>query len=174
MNASILRTQRGRDTNRVLRACDFTSPHLTSVYFTAYFSAPAQVATMAVTNEGVLAWCDTIRFTMGKDPGRELFASQIQQHGFDFLDNYLEDVLARQPTEYGFLLSLKPFLLTLCYSNLYELMKTPGKKKDAPKRTRAATAVAAKLKALNGAIFEVRRLNCANHFILCTCAGSRR
>lgn len=54
---------------------------------------------MAVTNAGVLAWCDSIRLTMAKDPGRELFDAQVQQHGFDFLDNYLENVLSRQPTE---------------------------------------------------------------------------
>lgn len=54
---------------------------------------------MAVTNTGVLAWCNTMRLTIAKDPGRELFDTQIQQHGFDFLDNYLEDVLSRQSTE---------------------------------------------------------------------------
>ena len=38
---------------------------------------------------------------------------------------------------------------------MYELLKTPGKKKDAPKRTRAATAAVAKLKAMNSMVFEV-------------------
>ncbi|KAI0692761.1 hypothetical protein BC835DRAFT_26080 [Cytidiella melzeri] len=92
---------------------------------------------MAGTNAGVLAWCDNIRFTMARDPGRELFAAQIQQHGFDFLQNYIGDVFARQPTD-----------------SLYELMKTPGKKKDVPKRTRTATATAMSLKAVNSTIFE--------------------
>ncbi|KAI0814989.1 hypothetical protein BC629DRAFT_1720065 [Irpex lacteus] len=92
---------------------------------------------MAVENTGVLAWCDSIRFTMAKDPGRELFATQIQQHGFDFLDNYIEDVLARQPTD-----------------SLYDLMKTPGKKKDSSKRARTVTTTAMKLKGLNSTIFE--------------------
>ena len=54
---------------------------------------------MAVDNVGVLAWCDTIRFTMAKDPGRELFDAEMKQHGFDFLDNYIEDVLSRHATE---------------------------------------------------------------------------
>ncbi|KAI0094875.1 hypothetical protein BDY19DRAFT_1080697 [Irpex rosettiformis] len=91
---------------------------------------------MAVTDVGVLAWCDSIRFTMARDPGRELFATQIQQHGFDFLDNYIEDVLARQPTE-----------------SLYDLMKTPGKRKDAAKRKRTAPT-APKLAAVGNTMFE--------------------
>ena len=38
---------------------------------------------------------------------------------------------------------------------MYELLKTPGKRKDAPKRTRAATAAVAKLKKINSLVFDV-------------------
>lgn len=93
--------------------------------------------------------------TMANDPGRELFAAQVQQHGFDFLDNYLEDVLARQPTEYVRMFVYFDPRLKLLRSSVYDLMKTPGKKKDGAKTRTAATA-AAKLKAMNNTIFEVR------------------
>ncbi|GJE95606.1 hypothetical protein PsYK624_117920 [Phanerochaete sordida] len=86
---------------------------------------------------GVLAWCNSIRFTLAKDPAREWLDTQIQKQGFDFLDSYLESVLSREKEE-----------------PMYELLKTPGKRKDAPKRTRAATAAVAKLKAINSMILE--------------------
>ncbi|KAL4241442.1 INCENP family protein [Abortiporus biennis] len=76
--------------------------------------------------EGVLAWCNSIRFAIAQDPGREFLDTQIQKQGFDFIENYLQDVLFRPRAE-----------------PVYELLKTPGRKKDVPKRTRAATAAAA-------------------------------
>ena len=42
---------------------------------------------------GVIAWCNSIRFTMAKDPGRQFLYEQIQREGFDFLDMYLENFL---------------------------------------------------------------------------------
>ncbi|KAI0724513.1 hypothetical protein C8T65DRAFT_691535 [Cerioporus squamosus] len=76
---------------------------------------------------GVIAWCNSIRFTMAKDPGRQFLCEQIQREGFDWLDNYLEDFLEGPKKE-----------------PVIELLKTPGRKKNAPTRTRAATAAAAK------------------------------
>ncbi|KAK7694678.1 hypothetical protein QCA50_001866 [Cerrena zonata] len=78
---------------------------------------------------GVIAWCNSFRFQLAKDPGRQFMHDQIKNKGFDFLDTYLEDTLAR-PTE----------------GRIYDIMKTPGRKRDAPKRTRAATAAASKVK----------------------------
>ncbi|KAF8213059.1 hypothetical protein K438DRAFT_1803337 [Mycena galopus ATCC 62051] len=66
---------------------------------------------------GVLEWCNSTRFTMINDPGRQLFQDQIQTHGFLFLNDYLDNILAgprRDP--------------------LIELVKTPGRKKATSKR----------------------------------------
>ncbi|KAJ7492630.1 hypothetical protein FB451DRAFT_541411 [Mycena latifolia] len=66
---------------------------------------------------GLLEWCNSTRFTMANDPGRQLFQDQIQTHGFLFLTDYLDNILAgprRDP--------------------LIELVKTPGRKKATSKR----------------------------------------
>ncbi|KAJ7634294.1 hypothetical protein DFH06DRAFT_1003774 [Mycena polygramma] len=66
---------------------------------------------------GLLEWCNATRFTMANDPGRQLFQEQIQTHGFLFLTDYLDNILAgprRDP--------------------LIELVKTPGRKKATNKR----------------------------------------
>lgn len=52
------------------------------------------------------------------------------------------------------------------YSSLYDLMKTPGKKKDGPKRARTATTTAMKLKGLNNTIFEVRMHLCIGVWLI--------
>ncbi|KAI0639365.1 hypothetical protein C8Q77DRAFT_1152348 [Trametes polyzona] len=75
---------------------------------------------------GVLAWCNTIRFNMAKDSGRQILHDQIQTQGFDFLDSYLESFFEGPRNE-----------------PVIELLKTPGRKKNAPARTRAAAAAAA-------------------------------
>ncbi|KAJ6604640.1 hypothetical protein DFH09DRAFT_1443568 [Mycena vulgaris] len=67
--------------------------------------------------QGLLEWCNSTRFTMANDPGRQLFQDQIQTHGFLFLTDYLDNILAgprRDP--------------------LIELVKTPGRKKATSKR----------------------------------------
>jgi hypothetical protein len=43
---------------------------------------------------GLLEWCNSTRFTMVNDPGRQLFQDQIQTHGFLFLNDYLDNILA--------------------------------------------------------------------------------
>lgn len=48
---------------------------------------------------GVIAWCNSIRFSMAKDPGRQFLHEQIQE-GFDFLDMYLENFLNGPKHEY--------------------------------------------------------------------------
>ena len=42
---------------------------------------------------GVIAWANSIRLTMAKDPGRQFLHEQIQKEGFDFLDMYLGNFL---------------------------------------------------------------------------------
>ncbi|KAJ6575103.1 hypothetical protein B0H19DRAFT_1127175 [Mycena capillaripes] len=72
---------------------------------------------------GLIEWCNSTRFTMVNDPGRQLFQEQIQTHGFLFLTDYLDNILAgprRDP--------------------LIELVKTPGRKKATSKRPVAATS----------------------------------
>ncbi|KAJ7103543.1 hypothetical protein B0H15DRAFT_812636 [Mycena belliarum] len=71
----------------------------------------------AAMDHGLLDWCNSTRFTMANDPGRQLFQDQIQTHGFLFLTDYLDNILAgprRDP--------------------LIELVKTPGRKKTTSKR----------------------------------------
>jgi hypothetical protein len=54
---------------------------------------------MAHTN--VVQWANYIRGSMAFDPGRQYFQDQIQQHGFDFLDNYLDSILSKTKEEYA-------------------------------------------------------------------------
>ncbi|EIW64703.1 uncharacterized protein TRAVEDRAFT_68460 [Trametes versicolor FP-101664 SS1] len=86
---------------------------------------------------GVLAWCNTIRFNMAKDPGRQMLHDQIQTQGLDFLDNYLESFFDGPQNE-----------------PVIELLKTPGRKKNAPVRTRAAIAAAEKSRGITSLSFE--------------------
>ncbi|KAG1749998.1 uncharacterized protein EDB91DRAFT_1110824 [Suillus paluster] len=82
---------------------------------------------MAHPASGIVAWTTSIRTSMAKDSCRQLFEDQVQTHGFIFLDDYLENILAGPKQE-----------------PIIELVKTPARKKTAPKRTRAATLAAAK------------------------------
>ncbi|KAH7883574.1 hypothetical protein F5I97DRAFT_1814551 [Phlebopus sp. FC_14] len=75
---------------------------------------------------GVQAWMSSIRLSMDNDACRKLFEDQAQTHAFIFLDDYLESILTG-PKQ----------------GPIIELVKTPGRKKHAPHRTRAATAAAA-------------------------------
>ena len=61
---------------------------------------------------GVIAWCNSIRFAMAKDPGRQFLHEQIQKEGFDFLDMYLENFLEGPKKEYVDRLTC--LLQTLC------------------------------------------------------------
>lgn len=40
-------------------------------------------------------WIHTVRAAMASDSSRTLFDAQVQQHGFDFLDDYLDRILAQ-------------------------------------------------------------------------------
>ncbi|KAF7969046.1 hypothetical protein HWV62_28445 [Athelia sp. TMB] len=56
---------------------------------------------------------------------RQQLEDQIQSHGFLFLDDYMDNILAQAKRD-----------------PLIDLVKTPGRKKAAPKKTRAAVAAA--------------------------------
>ncbi|TFK77109.1 hypothetical protein BDN72DRAFT_890884 [Pluteus cervinus] len=61
---------------------------------------------------GLLDWANGIRLTMENDPGRQSFQDQVLNHGFSFLEDYLDNILAGGKTD-----------------PLIELVKTPGRKK---------------------------------------------
>ncbi|KZT70010.1 hypothetical protein DAEQUDRAFT_690017 [Daedalea quercina L-15889] len=75
---------------------------------------------------GVLKWANTIRLNLAKDPGRQLLHDQIQ-NTLDFMDDYLENVLKGPKTE-----------------SVTELLKTPGRRKNAPTRTKSTTVATVK------------------------------
>jgi hypothetical protein len=54
-----------------------------------------------MANPGLLQWAMSIRVTMASDPGRQIFHDQIQTHGFRFLEDYLENILAGPKQEYA-------------------------------------------------------------------------
>ncbi|KAF4572929.1 hypothetical protein EYR36_007439 [Pleurotus pulmonarius] len=66
---------------------------------------------------GLLQWTNTVRLTMVEDYGRQFFKDQIQQQGFLFLEDYLDNILAPSAKE----------------DPLIDLVKTPGRKKIAKK-----------------------------------------
>ncbi|CDO71531.1 hypothetical protein BN946_scf184911.g1 [Trametes cinnabarina] len=103
---------------------------------------------------GVLAWCNTIRFNMAQDPGRQILHDQIQTQGFDFLDSYLENFFEGPKNECVCSNTAHAFAPTVDLRPVIELLKTPGRKKNAPARTRAGTAAAEKARAVTSLSFE--------------------
>ncbi|KAG6381160.1 hypothetical protein JVT61DRAFT_5561 [Boletus reticuloceps] len=77
---------------------------------------------------GIHAWMASVRTSMATDPCRQLFEDQVQTHAFIFLDDYLEHILAG-PKQ----------------GPMIDLVKTPGRKKNILRRTRAATMAALKV-----------------------------
>ncbi|KAK0506217.1 hypothetical protein EDD18DRAFT_1122489 [Armillaria luteobubalina] len=75
-----------------------------------------------MSQAGLLKWGNDIRQSMANDPGRQFFRDQIQMHGFLFLDDYLDNILAgaRQDA-------------------LIDLVKTPSRKKAVSKQPRTAS-----------------------------------
>jgi hypothetical protein len=43
---------------------------------------------------GILAWMNTIRFQIAMAPVRQYFEDQVQEQGFDFLDDYWANIVA--------------------------------------------------------------------------------
>ncbi|KAK0478367.1 hypothetical protein IW261DRAFT_224622 [Armillaria novae-zelandiae] len=75
-----------------------------------------------MSQAGLLKWGNDVRQSMANDPGRQFFRDQIQMHGFLFLDDYLDNILAgaRQDA-------------------LIDLVKTPSRKKAVTKQPRTAS-----------------------------------
>ena len=71
---------------------------------------------------------------MVEDYGRQFFKDQIQQQGFLFLEDYLDNILAPSAKEeYVHSTSLTKLHYLTFYSPLIDLVKTPGRKKIAKK-----------------------------------------
>ncbi|KAL0951208.1 hypothetical protein HGRIS_007933 [Hohenbuehelia grisea] len=68
---------------------------------------------------GLLKWANSVRLTMAGDPGRQFFKDHIQQHGFLFLEDYLGDIVAGPRQD-----------------PIIDLVKTPGRKKAAAKKSK--------------------------------------
>ncbi|KAF9270206.1 hypothetical protein L218DRAFT_888608 [Marasmius fiardii PR-910] len=66
-----------------------------------------------MSQTGLLQWGNSIRFLMVNDSGRESFQQQINTHGFIFLDDYLNNILARPNQD-----------------TLIDLVKTPSRKRN--------------------------------------------
>ncbi|TFK30432.1 hypothetical protein FA15DRAFT_579640 [Coprinopsis marcescibilis] len=71
---------------------------------------------------GLLQWANSIRLNMATDSGRETFQQQVQSHGFLFLDDYLDNILAGAKQD-----------------PLIELVKTPGRRKVISKKPKLAS-----------------------------------
>ncbi|KLO14484.1 hypothetical protein SCHPADRAFT_920673 [Schizopora paradoxa] len=89
------------------------------------------MATTSAPRPGIITWVNALRTTMANDPGRQTLHDQVQTNGFLFLDEYLDNILAGPK-----------------HDPIIELVKTPGRRKDLPKKTRAATAAANKAKTI--------------------------
>ncbi|EJD03980.1 uncharacterized protein FOMMEDRAFT_27803 [Fomitiporia mediterranea MF3/22] len=68
---------------------------------------------------------------MANDPGRQLLEDQIQTSGFLFLEDYLENILARPR-----------------HDAIFEFVKTPARRKDVSKRAKTATTAPSKAKSI--------------------------
>ncbi|KAF9053831.1 hypothetical protein BDZ89DRAFT_1153517 [Hymenopellis radicata] len=82
---------------------------------------------------GLLQWSNEIRRAMASDPGRQLFADQIQKDGFLFLDDYLDNILSGAKQD-----------------GLIDLVKTPSRNRTAPRQPKTAS----KLKNIVAISFE--------------------
>ncbi|KAJ8083985.1 hypothetical protein PM082_002752 [Marasmius tenuissimus] len=95
-----------------------------------------------MANPGLLQWGNSIRFLMANDSGRESLQQQIQTHGFLFLDDYLDNILAKPKQD-----------------ALIDLVKTPGRKKTqkpkvkhpSPSKLRTVTSLESDGEKENGA-----------------------
>ncbi|KAG9001960.1 hypothetical protein FRB93_011932 [Tulasnella sp. JGI-2019a] len=91
---------------------------------------------MADRCRSVQQWALNITTKLSNDPTRPAFKEFVQVHGFLFLEEFLEDAL-RGPKD----------------QTVVDLAKTPGRRKDVPKTTRAAAVAMAasqkKIKALH-------------------------
>lgn len=89
----------------------------------------------AMAQTDIIQWANYIRSSMAFDPGRQHFDDHIQKHGFDFLDNYLDSILAKTKEEYVCFSGLRTSLLIVSLSDVVDLLKTPGRKKTSKSKS---------------------------------------
>jgi hypothetical protein len=79
-----------------------------------------------------LEWANNVRFSMVNDPGRQSFQDQIQLYGFQFLDDYLDNILSKPKQECVFTLIAHDTLThsSQTSSALIDLVKTPSRKRS--------------------------------------------
>ncbi|KAG6336667.1 hypothetical protein ID866_2414 [Astraeus odoratus] len=92
---------------------------------------------------GIQVWMSSIRASMANDPCRQLFEDQVQTHAFLFLDDYLDNITAGPQQAY--VQSFAAAIILMNCSPIIDLVKTPSRKKNVPRRTKVATTEAAKL-----------------------------
>ncbi|KZT01027.1 uncharacterized protein LAESUDRAFT_496370 [Laetiporus sulphureus 93-53] len=82
--------------------------------------------------DGVLAWCNSIRLSMAQDRGRQFLGEQVQ-NTVEYLDSYLDNVRSGSKIE-----------------SVADLLKTPGRKRTAPSKVRVGTTGTMKMKPMLG------------------------
>ncbi|KAF5390240.1 hypothetical protein D9757_002950 [Collybiopsis confluens] len=76
----------------------------------------------AMVQADIIQWANYIRSSMAFDPGRQYFQDQIQQHGFHFLDSYLDNIISKPRHE-----------------DVVALLKTPARKKNSGKKPKSTS-----------------------------------
>ncbi|KZS92945.1 hypothetical protein SISNIDRAFT_549977 [Sistotremastrum niveocremeum HHB9708] len=94
----------------------------------------------AVKQSGLDIWSMAIRTSMANDPGRQILEDDIQISGFLFLEEYLEGILAGPKRE-----------------ALIELVKTPGRRKEVPRKTRVASPTKLKQSAKENSPLRIQK-----------------
>lgn len=100
---------------------------------------------MTGSTPSIDVWASVIRSTIANGPGLQFFEDEIQSQGFLFLDEYLDNIISKSTKEYVKSVELYYLVLTV-FSPLIELVKTPGRRKDAHKNVRVVKDSAKKVK----------------------------
>lgn len=97
---------------------------------------------------GIVQWTVAIRLSMLDDPGRKELQSDIDINGYQWLDEYWENILAGPKNESdNFVLILRP-PLNYTFRTLVELVKTPARRKENQKRNKAEASAVARMKTI--------------------------
>ena len=101
-------------------------------------------------------WVHTVRTAMASDSSRTWFDAKVQEHGFDFLDDYLDRILAqaKQPQSVVFFYSSHRLAL-IVQRPIIELVKTPGRRRNPQTKGRSAVPSSSRLRSVLTASIEV-------------------
>lgn len=66
---------------------------------------------------GLLEWSNSIRFAMANDPGRQIYQDQIQMHGFLYLNDYFDEIVAGTKHGYPISTSFYSALISMQYTH---------------------------------------------------------